>query len=121
MALICVANVFNTISTNIALRRRDFAMIRSVGLSYSGVKKMMVFECLLYGIRSLVYALPISAAFSYLLYRIYGGAGEFDFYIPWLSGLIAVTGVFAMVGISMVYAVNKISSDNLIDELKNDN
>lgn len=121
MALICVANVFNTISTNIALRRRDFAMIRSVGLSYGGVKKMMVFECLLYGMRSLVYALPISAAFSYLLYRIYGGAGEFDFYIPWLSVLIAVAGVFAMVGISMVYAVSKISSDNLIDELKNDN
>lgn len=121
MALICVANVFNTISTNIALRRRDFAMIRSVGLSYGGVKKMMIFECLLYGIRSLVYALPISAAFSYLLYKIYGGAGEFAFYIPWLSVLIAVAGVFAMVGISMVYAVNKISSDNLIDELKNDN
>ena len=121
MALICVANVFNTISTNIALRRRDFAMIRSVGLSYGGVRKMMVFECLLYGIRSLVYALPMSAAFSYLLYRIYGGAGEFSFYIPWLSVLIAVIGVFAMVGISMVYAVNKISSDNLIDELKNDN
>lgn len=121
MALICVANVFNTISTNIGLRRRDFSMLRSVGLSQRGIHGMMVYECLLYGIRSLLFGMPVSAAFSYLLYQVYGGAGEFEFYIPWLAVLIAVVGVFAMVGISMVYAVSKIRGDNLIDELKEEN
>lgn len=121
MALICVANVFNTISTNIGLRRRDFSMLRSVGLSQRGIHGMMVYECLLYGIRSLLFGMPVSVAFSYLLYRVYGGAGEFEFYIPWFAVLIAVIGVFAMVGISMVYAVSKIRKDNLIDELKEEN
>lgn len=121
MALICVANVFNTISTNIGLRRRDFAMLRSVGLSQRGIRRMMIYECILYGIRALLFGLPVSAAFSYLLYNIYGGAGEFAFYIPWTSVLIAGTGVFIVVGVSMFYAVSKIRKDNLIDELKEEN
>lgn len=123
MALICVANVFNTISTNISLRRRDFAMLRSVGLPYSGIKKMMVFECLLYGIRSIIFAAPASIVLSYLIYEVYGGSGEFSFgfFIPWYAIVIAVAGVFVVVGISMAYSVTKVKEDNLIDELKNEN
>ena len=74
ISLIALANVFNTISTNISLRRRDFAMLRSVGLPYSGIKKMMVFECLLYGIRSIIFAAPASIVLSYLIYEVYGGS-----------------------------------------------
>ena len=123
MALICVGNVFNTISTNVALRRRDFAMLRSVGLPYSGIKRMMVFECLLYGVRSLVFAAPASIALSYLIFRSYGGAGDFGFrfFIPWYAIVISVVGVFAVVGTSMAYSVSKIREDNLIDELKEEN
>ena len=47
IALIAVANVFNTISTNVALRRKDFAMLRSVGMTQKGFDRMMCY-CLLY-------------------------------------------------------------------------
>ncbi len=47
--MIAVANVFNTISTNIKLRRRELAMLRSVGMSDRDFNKMMRFECVLYG------------------------------------------------------------------------
>ena len=123
MALICVGNVFNTVSTNVALRRRDFAMLRSVGLAYGGIKKMMVYECLLYGIRSIIFAAPASIVLSYLIYEAYGGSGEFafGFFIPWYAVVISVVGVFVVVGVSMAYSVSKIREDNLIDELKEEN
>ena len=90
---------------------------------YSGIKKMMVFECLLYGIRSIIFAAPASIVLSYLIYEVYGGSGEFSFgfFIPWYAIVIAVAGVFVVVGISMAYSVTKVKEDNLIDELKNEN
>ena len=98
-------------------------MLRSVGLPYSGIKKMMVVECLLYGIRSIIFAAPASIVLSYLIYEVYGGSGEFSFgfFIPWYAIVIAVAGVFVVVGISMAYSVTKVKEDNLIDELKNEN
>lgn len=33
MALISVANIFNTVSTSIDLRRKEFAMLKSVGVT----------------------------------------------------------------------------------------
>lgn len=120
MALICVANVFNTISTNIALRRKDFAMLRSMGLSQKGITTMMVYECLLYGTRAVVFGLPVATAFAYLIYMMYGRSSQFGFYIPVYSIVIAVVGAFVMVAISMMYATSKIRRNNVIDELKSE-
>ena len=36
MSLVAVANIFNTISTNLFLRRREFAMLRSAGITQKG-------------------------------------------------------------------------------------
>ena len=47
ISLIAAANVFNTISTNIRLRRRELAMLRSIGMSDREFRKMMSFECIL--------------------------------------------------------------------------
>lgn len=49
ISLIALANVFNTISTNISLRRREFAMLKSVGMTQRGFNRMMNYECILYG------------------------------------------------------------------------
>ena len=69
ISLIAVANVFNTISTNIRLRRRELAMLRSVGMSDRDFKKMMNFECIFYGMRALLFGLPIAGIISWLIYE----------------------------------------------------
>lgn len=58
ITLIAAANVFNTVSTNIRLRRRELAMLRSVGMSDRGFHRMMNFECALYGMRTLMLGFP---------------------------------------------------------------
>lgn len=121
ISLIAAANVFNTISTNINLRRREFAMLKSVGMSAKGFNRMMNFECLLYGTRALLYGLPVSVGVTYLIYRAVSEGYSTSFYLPWTSIGIAVLSVFAVVFVTMMYSMSKIKKDNPIDALKNEN
>lgn len=121
ISLIAMANVFNTISTNIRLRRREFAMLKSVGMTSRGFNKMMNYECLLYGVKGLVYGLPVSFLVTWLIYRSISEGIMQSFYVPWSSVVIAVFSVFAVVFATMLYAMQKIKKDNPMDALKNEN
>lgn len=121
ISLICVANVFNTISTNVALRRRDFAMLRSVGMTQGGIYRMMVYECLRYGLFALGLGLPLSAGVAYLIWRASYGIAPSTFLLPWKSIAVAVVSVFLVVFVSMLYAVGKIRRDNPVETLKEEN
>lgn len=121
ISLIAAANVFNTISTNISLRRREFAMLKSIGMTGSGFNRMMNFECILYGIKSLMYGLPVSIIVTYFIYRSVSEGFEIDFHLPWKAIIIAVSSVLAVVFATMVYSMSKIKKDNPIDALKNEN
>lgn len=118
MALITVANVFNTISTNIQLRRREFAMLQSVGMSPKGFGRMMRFECIFYGLKALLYGLPLAAVITYIIYLALGISVDVSFEIPWSSVLISVCGVFLVVFVTMLYATHKIRKENIIVSLK---
>ena len=121
ISLIAAANVFNTISTNISLRRREFAMLKSVGMTQKGFNKMMNFECLLYGSRALLYGLPVSCGITYLIYLAIMEGYETTFHLPWTAIGIAVLSVFLVVGATMMYSMRKVKKDNPIDALKNEN
>lgn len=121
ISLIAIANVFNTISTNIKLRRRELAMLRSVGMSERDFQRMMNFECAFYGMRALLFGLPIAAISSWLIYKgmVVGGA-YIDFAFPWGGMGLSVFGVFFLVFITMLYAISKIKRENIIDALRDD-
>ena len=121
ISLIAVANVFNTMTTNINLRRREFAMLRSTGMSGRGLDRMMIFECLLYGTKALLFGLPVSAAVNYLIYRAVNENFESSYHLPWGAVGAAVLSVFAVVFTTMMYSINKVKKDNPIDALKNEN
>ncbi|MRN56368.1 ABC transporter permease [Paenibacillus monticola] len=123
ISLIAVANVFNTISTNIMLRRREIAMLRSVGMSERDFQKMMNFECVFYGMRTLLFGLPIAGISSWLIYKGFVAAertDNFDFVFPWGSMAISVFSVLFIVFITMLYAISKIKRENIIDALRDD-
>ena len=121
ISLIAAANVFNTISTNITLRRREFAMLKSVGMTAKGFNRMMNFECILYGTRSLLFGLPVSFGVSYLIHLAVSEGYQKDFTLPWVAIGIAVLSVFLVVFVTMMYSMSKIKKDNPIDALKNEN
>ena len=121
ISLIAAANVFNTISTNISLRRREFAMLKSVGMSNKEMSRMMNFECVLYGSRALLYGLPVSAVITWFIYLAISNGFSIGFYLPWGAIAIAVFSVFAVVFATMIYSMKKIQADNPIDALKKEN
>ncbi|ETT56223.1 putative ABC transport system permease [Paenibacillus sp. FSL R7-269] len=122
ISLIAIANVFNTISTNIKLRRRELAMLRSIGMSDRNFQRMMNFECAFYGMRALISGLPIGLVFSWLIYRgmFIGGADQIDYIFPWASIGISVFSVLLIVFVTMLYSVSTIKRENIIDALRDD-
>lgn len=121
ITMIAMANVFNTISTNVSLRRREFAMLRSVGMTQKGFYKMMNYECLLYGIKGVMYGVPVAIGVTALIYWGVSAGIDQDFYVPWYSVVIAVGSVFVVVFATMLYSMGKIRKDNVVDTLKNEN
>ena len=122
ISMIAAANVFNTISTNISLRRREFATLKSVGLTSKGMRKMMTFESILYGVKSLLFSLPVSLGTTYLVYLVAADSGyEMPFYIPWDKFIIAIASVFIIVVLSMIYSIKKVNKENTVDTLRNEN
>ena len=118
VSLICVCNVFNTISTNIALRRRDFGMLRSVGMQERQLRRMLGLECARYGVRSLLWGLPIGVGAGYGIYRLLDLGSGFPYRFPWLPVSAAVAAVFVIVFITMFYAVSKLRKDNPIEAIR---
>ena len=119
ISLIAIANVFNTISTNIKLRRRELAMLRSVGMSDPDFNKMMRFECAFYGVRSLLFGLPVAIISSWLICKTMM-VDSHRFVLPWASIGISIISVFLVIFITMLYAVSKIRKENIIDALRDD-
>lgn len=123
ISLIAIANVFNTISTNIRLRRRELAMLRSIGMSERAFNKMMVFECIFYGMRALLLGLPIAGIISWLIYKGFVAAERtenFKYVFPFSSMVISAFSVLFIVFITMLYAIGRIKKENIIDALRND-
>jgi len=118
---ISIANIFNTISTSIALRKREFAMLKSVGMTPKGFSKMLNYESIFYGINALLYGLPISIAVMYLIHRSLMYTFKYGFTLPWASIVHVIIAVFIIVGSAMLYSSSKVKKENIIDALKQEN
>ena len=118
---ISIANIFNTISTSISLRKREFAMLKSVGMTPKGFSKMINYESIFYGIKSLFYGLPISIFVMYLIHRSLMNSFSYSFAFPWISISYVIAAVFIIVSSAMLYSSAKVKKENIIDALKQEN
>ena len=121
ISLIAAANVFNTISTNIGLRRREFAMLRSIGMTNREFSRMMNYECLMYGLKGLIYGLPAAVLVTWVIFKSVSQGLATGFFIPWQSVAVAAGSVFAVVFATMLYSTHKLKGENTADALKNEN
>lgn len=120
ISLITIANVFNTVSTNINLRRREFAMLKSVGMTDRGFNRMINFECIFYGLKALLYGLPTAFVITFLIYMGLMAGVDVPFSLPWVSVGISVFSVFLVVFVTMLYSVSKVKKENTVDALRSD-
>lgn len=120
ITLISVMNIINTVSSGMEERRREFAMIKSVGMTPKSFKKSIYLENIRYGVMALVWGLPVSLGLDYLMYKILGSSFDYGYTFRWYYYLAAALAVFAVIAIALLYAVDKIKKDNIIETLKRD-
>ena len=121
ITLIGVTNIFNTITTSMELRRQEFAMLKSVGMTSGEFKRMIRLESLFVGTKSLLFGIPIGLCLSYLIYHFLVGENMMKYILPYKALLICVLAVFILIILIMKYSLSRINKQNIIETIRNEN
>ena len=121
ISLIGITNVFNTITTNMELRKPEFAMLKSVGMTTKEFDRMIRLESLFMGVKSLLIGVPGGIAVSYLMYYSMKGDIEAPYRFPAFSVITAMALVFMLISLIMRYSMGKIRKQNIIETIRNEN
>ena len=121
IALIGITNIFNTITTNMELRSREFAMLKSVGMTGKEFRRMIWLESLFCGGKALIIGIPIGILLSAGFYRALNMRMEIAFRLPYESILISIAAVFLLFAAIMRYSMGKINRKNIIHTIQNEN
>lgn len=116
--LICAVNILSTISTSIGLRAREFAMLRSVGMTGRDFSRMLNFESIFYGLKALLYGLPVSFLISVWIYSTMGMTYTIPFSIPVWSYAAVVAGVMLLVWLFMLFSSRKLKKQDILENMK---
>lgn len=121
ISLIGITNIFNTITTNMELRKQEFAMLKSIGMTTDEFNRMIRLESIFMGLRSLIFGLPIGLALSYLIYNFLGREMGISYPIPLVAIMISIIAVFLLITSLMKYSMSKINKQNTIETIRNEN
>lgn len=121
ITLIGVTNIFNTITSNMELRQKEFAMLKSVGMTKKEFNHMINLETLFYSSKSLIYGSILGIIGSYFVHRAFAGKIDTQFVLPYKAILICILFVFIVVYMIMKYSMNKINKQNMIETIRKEN
>lgn len=121
ISLIGITNIFNTITTNMNLRSKEFANLKSIGMTKKEFNKMIRLESIFYGTKSLLIGIPIGIGLSYAIYKAFGESAEMGFLFPTSGVIISIISVFILIAGIMHYSLNKINKQNIIETIRKDN
>lgn len=121
ITLIGVTNIFNTITSNMELRQKEFTMLKSVGMTKKEFNHMINLETLFYSSKSLIYGSILGIIGSYFVHRAFAGRIDTQFVLPYKAILICILFVFIVVYMIMKYSMNKINKQNMIETIRKEN
>ncbi len=121
ISLIGITNIFNTITTNMELRRQEFAMLKSIGMTTFEFNRMIRLETFFMGMKALFFGVPIGIVLSFIIYLFLGKDAGMIYKLPILSIIIAILAVFILISLIMKYSMNKINKQNTIETIRNEN
>ena len=121
ITLIGVTNIFNTITTNMNLRQKEFAMLKSIGMTKKEFDRMIRLESIFYGFKSLIIGIPLGILGSYFVYKAFSEGMEMSYRLPIMAIIIAIIFVFLIIGLIMKYSLSRINKQNIIETIRNEN
>nr|MDD6336613.1 FtsX-like permease family protein [bacterium] len=120
IVLVTLFNITNVVSANLRVRRRELAMLSSIGMDMRAMRRMLDYECLIYSIRALLIGIPIGIAIHCFLYIQSGRWMGLTFTLPWIPMLICIVLVLLVAWATMSLGRKAISRHNIIDSLRGD-
>lgn len=121
ISLIGITNIFNTITTNMELRKQEFAMLKSVGMTTKEFNRMIRLESIFMGVKALFFGIPIGVALSYVIYHFLSKESGIPYKPPVVAIIISIVVVFILISLIMKYSMNKINKQNTIETIRNEN
>ena len=121
ISIIGITNIFNTITTNMALRNREFAILKSIGMTNREFRRMINYESFIYGLKALIFGLPVGILLSYLIYNVTSDVYSTKYRFPIIPVMISVVFVFAIISLTMRYSVKKTRKQNIIETIRKEN
>ena len=124
ISLIGVTNIFNTITTNMNLRSKEFAMLKAIGMTNKEFNKMIRLESIFYGVKSLFIGIALGLGISYCMYKVVIGAeatNGLGFIFPTGAVIISIVFISIIIGIIMKYSLSKINKQNIIETIRSEN
>lgn len=120
ITLITVFNIINTMTAQIAGRKKELAMLKSVGMTPKEFKKTLNFESMFYGLFGLLFGVPLSLVINRVVGYIISKDNPIPFSVNIWLYLIACVAVFVIIGLTMIYSLKLIKNNSIIDSLKDD-
>lgn len=120
ITLITVFNIINTMTAQIAIRKKELAMLKSVGMTPKEFKKTILFESMFYGLFGLLLGVPLSLVINRVVGYIISKDNPIPFSVNIWLYLIACVAVFVIIALTMIYSLKLIKNNSIIDSLKDD-
>ena len=119
VAMVGILNFFNAIFTGIMVRRREFAVLQSIGMTGKQLKIMLVYEGLFYALGAVAAALALAVVLSPLLGAALSSLFWFITYRFTMAPILAVLPVFALLGVLVPLAVYRtVSKRTIVERLR---
>lgn len=120
VSLIGITNIFNTVTTGIELRGKEFAMLQSIGMTKKEFDKMIRLESVFYGSKALIIGVVSGTILSYVIY-ISAGESQLKYTLPLLAIVMSVIVVIILLLGIMKYSIAQIRKQNIIETIRNEN
>ena len=121
ITLIGITNIFNTLTSNIELRQKEFAMLKSIGMTKKEFNRMVNLETIFYSVKALLYGIILGLIASFAIYKAFANSLDYGFIWPIQALIISVVFVFIIVFIIMRFAIGKINKQNIIETIRKEN
>ena len=124
IAILSISAMFNSLNTNIITREKEFAMLRSMGLSKKDLNKLLIYEGIFLGIKTLIISLIISIILIFgmgKLIKLLNISSLKNLIFPTKYVIIAIVILIALIFLVIMYSKNKIKNNNIVDAIKNEN
>lgn len=121
ISLIGITNIFNTITTNMTLRKREFATLKSIGMTSKEFNRMIFLESFFYIFKSLLIGIPIGVLLSYLIFKGFTNQVLFSYKVPFKGIIVSIAVVCLLIVWLNNYSSKKANKGNVIETIRNEN